>query len=141
MKSAPTIAFDYRPSRWITGAIALMMLAAAGAPWMSALPANAALLVTTLAFVLGVSAIRVFSRPPFVRIAFRDSGWSLVDRGGVEREAILDAHARLGPLVSLGLRYSPASHFRMVVGPDNLDAPTRRRLILLLSRAEIVQKP
>jgi toxin CptA len=139
MKSAPTIAFDYVPSRWIAGAIALMTLAAAVSPWLSALSVNVALPVMILAFALGGAAIRAFSRPPFVRIAFRESGWSLVERGGGERDAILESHARLGSFVSLGFRSGAASRFRVVLGPDNLDAPTRRQLILLLSRAEIVQ--
>lgn len=139
MKSAPTIAFEVRPSRWIAAAIALMSLAAAASPWMSALPAMGALALSMLAFALGGAALREFLRPLFVRIAFRDSGWTLVDRAGGEREAVLESHGRLGSWVSLGFRAGAASHFRALVGPDNLDAPTRRRLILLLSRAEIVQ--
>jgi toxin CptA len=140
MKSAPTIAFDYQPSRWIAGALALMTLAAAVSPWTSALSPNAALPLTILVFALGGAAMRTFWRPPSVRIAFRESGWSLVGRAGGEREAVLESHARLGPWVSLAFRDGAASGFRVLLGPDNLDAPTLRRLILLLSRAEILQK-
>jgi toxin CptA len=140
MKSAPTIAFDYQPSRWIAGAVALMTLAAAISPWLSALSPQVAMPLMILAFAFGGTAIRAFSRPPFVRIALRESGWSLVGRGGGEREAVLQSQARLGPWVLLAFRYAAGSRFRVVLGPDNLDAVTRRRLILLLARAEIVQK-
>ncbi len=116
-----------------------MLLAAAVSPWMSALSTASALAVTMLAFALGGAALREFLRPLFVRIALRDSGWTLVDRSGGEREASLESHARLGSWVSLGFRAGASPRFRALLGPDNLDAPTRRRLILLLSRAEIVQ--
>lgn len=116
-----------------------MTLAAGLAPWLSAVSSIGALAVTMLALALGAAAMRDFLQPRFVRIAFRDSGWALVDRSGDEREALLESHRRLGSWVSLGFCAGGSSHFRTLIGPDNLDAPTRRRLVLLLSRAEIVQ--
>jgi hypothetical protein len=39
----------------------------------------------------------------------------------------------------LDFRSDARRRFRALVGPGNADAETRRRLILLLSRAEVVQ--
>ena len=53
--------------------------------------------------------------------------------------ANLVAHVRLGSWVVLDFRGTGRRRFRAVLGPDNIDADTRRRLILLLSRAEVAQ--
>ncbi len=82
---------------------------------------------------------RVSSASPFRRIALRASGWTLVDAAGVEHTANLVAHVRLGTWLVLDFRSANRHRFRAVLGPDNIDADTRRRLILLLSRAEVAQ--
>ena len=75
---------------------------------------------------------------PFRRIAYRPSGWLLVSASGEEYEAILETQARIGALLALGFRHGPRERFHALLAPDNLDLETRRRLVLLLSRAEIV---
>jgi len=137
VKSAPTIAFDYRPSRWIGSAAGLAAVLAAAAPWLSSLPVIACAAVSLIALAAGAQALRQHARPRFVRVAWRASGWSLVDRAGNEHAALLVSHAHLGALLALGFRDGVRSYFRIVLAPDNLDAQTRRRLILLLARAEV----
>lgn len=138
MKSALTIAFDFAPSR-ATGAVALLVcLCATLAPWASALPLALCVTLSLGAGALGLHALWRYWHPPFRRIALRESGWVLLDHADVEQDAVLHSHAHLGVLLTLGFRYGPRAYFRAVLAPDNLDADTRRRLILLLSRAEIV---
>jgi toxin CptA len=137
MKSAPTIAFDYAPSRWIALATVLVCAGAVLAPWLSTLPLAACAGVSLAAAGFGAFALRRQWRTPFRRIACRASGWTLVDLADTEHEAILESHAHLGALMVLAFRHGPRARFRAVFGPDNLDAETRRRLILLLARAEI----
>jgi hypothetical protein len=137
MKSASATAFDYRPSAWLTAAAVLILCAALAAPWFSALPPAIALAISAAVPAIGVRSLRRFVRPPFRRIAYRASGWILVDANGVEKPALLRWHARLGAWISLDFELDHRRRFRAVLGPDNLDAETRRRLVLMLARAEV----
>jgi hypothetical protein len=69
----------------------------------------------------------------------RESGWTLVDAAGVEHPAALAAHARLGGWLSLDFRTRHRRRWRLLIGPDNAPAETRRRLTVLLLRAEIAR--
>ncbi len=136
MKFAPAIAFDYRPSRWIGAAASLVAACAAIAPWLAELPLAVRVLVSLGALAAGVAALWRYAFARFRRIAWRESGWLLVDLGGNEHPAMLDRHARLGAWLSLAFRYGPRARFQVIIGPDNLDADARRRLILLLRRVD-----
>lgn len=138
MKSAPTIVFDYRPSRWLGIAATLVCACAIIAPWTSALPMPLRAALSLGALGWGARMLHGFLKPPFRRIALRASGWTLINAANEEHAAILESHARVGRLIALALRHGPHARFRAVLTPDNLDADTRRRLVLLLSRAEIV---
>lgn len=140
MKSAPTIAFDYRPSRWIGSAAVLVCVCAACAPWLTALPMALRALLSLLALAAGARALYRHANPRFRRIAYRASGWTLADASAEEHAAVLESRAHLGSLLVLGFRYGPRAYFRVVLTADNLDADTRRRLVLLLARAEVVHE-
>jgi hypothetical protein len=139
MKSAPSIAFDYRPATAIVALASVIVVAAIAAPWFSAAPLPAKAVVAFAALAYGVVALRRFAHAEFVRIAYRASGWVLVDGIGTEHAADLASHARYGDWIALDFRLDRKRRFRALVGPGNVDAETRRRLILLLSRAEVVQ--
>ncbi|MEO7324255.1 MAG: hypothetical protein ABIW82_05450 [Dokdonella sp.] len=139
MKSAPIIAFDYRASRWIAAALLLVCCAASLAPWLSALPLVGRAVVSLAVVALAVRAVRALLHPPFRRVAYRASGWLLLDLAGKEHEVLLESHARVGALIALRFRHGPRERFHALCAPDNLDAEMRRRLILLLSRAEFAR--
>ena len=139
MKSAPPIAFDYRPSRAVIAATCAIALAAAATPWLSALPAAACGVLSVLAVLLALAALTRFARPGFVRIAHGAAGWTLLDRARREHPALLVGHRRLGAMLVLEWRHDRRAHFRAVLVPDNLDAQTRRRLVLLLARGQPAQ--
>jgi len=139
MKSASAIAFDYRPSRWLAAGAVVVLCAAIAAPWASALPTAIELALSLAACVIGTFSLRRFLRPPFWRIAYRASGWIMVDAGGREKAALLRWHAQLGAWISMDFELDRGRRFRAVLGPDNLDAETRRRLVLMLARAEVAQ--
>lgn len=141
MKSAPAIAFDLEPSHGIGAAALAVVVLAMLAPWLTRLPAGAAVLLSAGVLVLGAAALHRHWHPRFRRVAWRASGWTLVDRGGDEHAAVLESQAHLGALLALGFRCGPRQRFRLLLTPGNLDADTRRRLILLLARAEVVQAP
>ncbi|HEX5122841.1 MAG TPA: hypothetical protein VFV97_06305 [Rhodanobacteraceae bacterium] len=139
MRSAPSIAFDYRPAPAIIALAGAIVVAACAAPWLSAAPVVAKAVVSVAAAAYGIVALRRFVHAAFARIAFRASGWVLVDGVGVEHAAALASFVRYGPWIALDFRLGRGGRFRVLIGPGNSDAETRRRLILLLSRAEVVQ--
>ena len=134
MKSAPSIAFDYAPSRLVLSALCVVATFATVAPWFSALPVAACVALSALAIGFAARALRSFRAPQFVRIAYRGDGWVLLDRAGAERAALLRSYRHLGVFVTLDWRHARRARFRVVLAPDNLDAETRRRLIVLLRR-------
>jgi toxin CptA len=138
MRSAPSIAFDYRPAPAIVVLAGAGVVAAASAPWFCALPIYVKAVVSIAAAAYGIVALRRFVRAGFVRITYRAAGWMLVDTTGTEHAADIASHARYGQWIALDFHVS-RRRFRALVGPGNADAETRRRLILLLSRAEVVQ--
>jgi hypothetical protein len=136
MKSVPTIAFDYRPSPVVTSLSMLLAGAAVIAPWLSGLAVPLRFALCLFALVFAVHAIRAQQRSRFVRIVYRASGWCLVDRAAREWPALLLTHRRLHNVVALDWRYAPRARFQALLTPDNLDADTRRRLVLLLARGD-----
>lgn len=134
MKSAPAIAFDLRPSRRVGAAALAIVALAAIAPWLTDLPRSVVASSSVAALAFGAAALWRHAHPRFRRAAWRESGWTLVDREQGEHAAVLESHARLGALLALGFRTGPRARFRFLLAPDNLDADTRRRLILLLAR-------
>ena len=106
------------------------------APWLSGAPPALRVALTLAVAALAVRAWRRH-RTRFRRIACRASGWTLTDAAGVEHPALLETHARLGALLALVFRHGPRARFHVVLAPDNLDAATRRQLLLLLARAGI----
>jgi hypothetical protein len=139
MQSVPSIAFDSRPATAIVALAGAIVATAAVAPWFSAAPTALRAAVSVVAAAYGTVALRRFVRVRFARIAYRASGWTLVDTDGVEHAARLASHTRYGAWIALDFRLDGRGRFRALVGPGNADAETRRRLILLLSRAEVVQ--
>jgi hypothetical protein len=140
-RSAPALAIDLRPSRRIAALAVLGTALAVAAPWASGMPLPARLALDLAVAACGGFAIRRFLAPAFTRLAFRESGWTLVDREGGEVPAVLRGHARLGPCIALDFVCDRRRRFRAVFAPDNLDADARRRLILVLARAAAADGP
>lgn len=134
MKSAPTIAFDYAPSLLLLAALCVVGSAAAFAPWLSALPLPACMALSLLALAVAAFSARSLWHPPFVRVGYRGDGWVLLDAGGNEHAAVLHSYRHLGAFVALDWSHARRARFRIVLAPDNADADTRRRLVLLLRR-------
>lgn len=137
MRSVPDIAFDYRPSRALVAAAIVVAVLAAFAASANGLPP--AVRLAGIAAVIAATGVglRRFLDPPFRRCAWRSSGWIGIDRDGEERMLALAGEVRIRPWLALDFRTPDRRRFRAVLGPDNLDAPTRRRLAVLLSRAEV----
>ncbi len=116
MKSALTIAFDYRPSRWIAVAASVVVIAAMAAPWFSALPWSAGIALSLAALVSGMAALKRFIYAPFRRIAYQASGWKLVDVDEAEHAVDLKAHTRLGSWFVLDFRRARRLPFSRRIG-------------------------
>ena len=131
MRSAPTIAFEYHPSRALAAMIVALTALAAASIAMSGMPwpwMPASMIATT---VYGAAALRRHARPRICALAWQGDGdvsLTLAERGAMEtgQGSLADARV-LGPLIMLSLRW-PKGRAALWLLPDNLDADTRRRL-------------
>ncbi|MBN8727379.1 MAG: hypothetical protein J0H15_06700 [Xanthomonadales bacterium] len=141
MKSAPPIAFDYRPSRRIAAAALALAALALACATLNDLPAGLRLLLVPALLAAVAVGLWRFLHPPFRRVAWGGSGWLLIDRQGDAHAATLVGQRRLGNLLALDFRCPTRAPFRPLLASDNLDADTRRRLVLTLARADIAPAP
>lgn len=137
MKSAPTIAFDYRPSRIVAIVAVAIVLLALAASLLSGLPVALRMVLATLALLAGAASIARFLHPRLRRVTHGATGWQLVDDDAAQ-EAMLVSHARIGSWLALSWRIAGGARRHAVLAPDNIDADTRRRVALLLLRADVV---
>lgn len=117
----------------------LITAAALLAPRLSGWPFWTRAAVSLVAAGFGASALFRHWRPPFRRIAYEAAGWMLIGMDGQEHAVLLASHVHLGALLAMDFQHGSRAHFRAVFAPDNLDPDTRRRLILMLARAEVAQ--
>lgn len=135
MKSSIAIAFDYRPSRGLLAAIAVMATLALLAVVVSGMPtpAKAALCVAAASWA-GIAAGRYW-RPLVRRAAWQPGGhWRVSDADGREFTAELVRGVARGAWIVLNLRRSDGRNVALILGPDNCDADVRRQLRVRLSR-------
>lgn len=133
MKSAPGIAFDYRPSRLLAALAAAVSVLAVCAILASGLELPAKAILVVVVPLLALVTLRRFLATPFVRIARDATGWQLVTRQGDCVAATLRTHVHLGPLLVLDFDPAPRRRFRCVLVGDVVDAGLRRRLLLVLA--------
>jgi toxin CptA len=136
MKSAPVIAFDYRPSP---------VLASLGVAWLSLAVAAVALCGLPLGLRIGLIfaaigyatfALLRFLRNPVRRLAWQDGNhWHVVESDTEYGVELRLAQVR-GAWIALALRRQDGRHIAVILGPDNSDADTRRRLRVRLARHE-----
>ena len=134
MKSAPAIAFDYVPSRWLQLAL-LAIIGLAGvsiAVCAAPMPVRGALIL--LAVAVGLRAFQRLATP-WRRIAWHaDETWSLGDAHGAQVLAQLAAYSRRGGMLILRLVPDVGKRFEAVLLPDNLDRELFRSLCVRLAR-------
>ena len=139
MKSAAAIAFDYRQSRWIAVAVVLIAMLAGLAVALSEVS-----LVSKVALACAAGAYAAWSLDRFLRTnnirraAWQQGGhWRLAEADGSEHVAELEHGSVRGGWIVLRLRRADKRRETLVLGPDNSDADTRRRLRVALARASI----
>lgn len=134
MRSAPSIGFEYRPSRWPglvslgMGALALAAVVLAGVPGLPA----ACLAMVTAVYVARVC--RETARHDVHGVTWRvDGGWFLRLADDTDVEAHLEGARIVAGAIVLRLAWEPRGREALMLLPDNLDADTRRRLRMRLS--------
>ena len=138
MKSATAIAFEYRPSRWLLAAILVAAALALASIALSGIPAWAKTGSCVLAGGWAGFALGRFLRRQMVRAAWQPGGhWRVTDGDGNEHVAELHHAVARGVWIVLNLRRSDGKRLALILGPDNCDADTRRRLRVRLAGAEV----
>ncbi|HEY7872145.1 MAG TPA: protein YgfX [Rudaea sp.] len=136
MKSATAIAFDYRPSRWLLVAILIVAALALLSIVLSGAPSWAKTGLCVVAAVWAGFALRRCLRPQIVRAAWQPGGhWRVVDGNGNENVAELHHAVARGAWIVLNLHHA-GKRAALILGPDNCDADTRRRLRVRLAGTE-----
>ena len=136
MKSAPAIAFDYRPSRWLAIAIVLVALLALIALALSGIDLWMKLVIGCVACIYAGYALWRFLYAPARRVAWHAAGhWRVADIDGDEHVAELQHAVVRGDWIVLTLRHSNGERVPLVLAPDNCDVDIRRRLRVRLARA------
>ena len=137
MKSVPAIAFDYRPSRWLLLAIAIVAVLAAVSILSCGLSLWLQLVLVLLTTAYAVRSAWKLRHPGFVQIAWHSAGhWRLRDAQGREQTGELVRATALGVLLVLTIRASGKRTHAFVLLPDNCDDETRRKLRVRLARAD-----
>jgi toxin CptA len=137
MKSAPAIAFDYRPSRWLAAAIVLIVLLALLALAFSGIDLWVKLGLACTACIYAAYALLRFLSVPLRRIAWHAAGhWRIVDARGAEYVVELRHAAVRGDWIVLIFRRTDGERVPLVLAPDNCDTDIRRRLRVRLRRAQ-----
>ena len=136
MKSAPAIAFDYVPSRWLATGIVAVALLALVAVAFTGVAAWAKLALAGAAVAYAAHALRRHLGASTRRVAWHEAGhWRIAPADGEERVAELRHAVVRGSWLVLTLRSSNGERVALILGPDNSDADVRRRLRVRLSRA------
>ena len=138
MKSAPAIAFEYQPSRWLAGATVaigvLALLAVAGSGF--GVWTKLVLAVATAAYTW--YKLRSFLRPAAQRVAWYEAGhWRAQSDDGEEHVAELRHAVVVGRLIVLSVRIGQRA-VSLPLLPDNCSADLHRRLRVRLARADTV---
>ena len=135
MQSAPAIAFDYRPSRWLLAAGLVVAALALAALVLSGVPSVVKMALGI--FVCSQVGVMIgrYLRPAVRRAAWQTGGqWRLADADGREHVAELLRSVVRGGWIVLNLRRSDGKRVVLILAPDNADTDTQRRLRVRLSR-------
>lgn len=134
--SVPTIAFDYRPSRWLLAALLIVaVLAFLGLILCAAPPWFKLSLAIVVLIYLGHSLRRLL-QPNWTSLVWHGQGYWRLHAGSDDPHiAELIGSTRIGWMIVLRFRLHARQRFDAVLLPDNLDADTRRRLCVRLARA------
>ena len=138
MKSAPAIAFEYRPSRWLLASLLCIALLATVAIAASALAWSVKLILAAAVCAYAIHSARRHLHPAVRRCAWYENGhWRVRDPTGEDHAATLLRASVRGVLIVLVLRSALQRSTSLILLPDNCDADTRRRLRVRLSRGTL----
>jgi len=136
MKSAPAIAFDYVPSRWLATAIVAVALLALVAVAFTGVAAWAKLALAGAVVAYAAHALRRHLGALTRRVAWHEAGhWRIAPADGEEHVAELRHAVVRGGWLVLTLRAGNGDRVALILGPDNSEADVRRRLRVRLARA------
>ena len=139
MKSAPAIAFDYVPSRWLAAAIVAAALLALVSVVLTGVSTWLKLAIGCAVVGYAAHSLRRHLGASIRRVAWHEAGhWKIAHADGQERVAELQHAVARGGWLVLTLRTGNGDRVPLILGPDNSDADVRRRLRVRLARARDV---
>lgn len=142
MRTAPAVAFDYRPSRVLAVATFAVSLLAVWAVAISGVPEWLCLALMLLIVASGAASLVRLLRPRIRSLLWRADGTIELVLQNRTREEGGDALGELrgarvmGPLIVLVLHWPPRGQAALWLLPDNLGPDTRRRLRMRLGSGD-----
>lgn len=138
MTSAPAIGFEYRPSRWMARALALIGALAVVAVLASGWPAWVQVVVVGVVAVCVARALRHWRLAPVRMVACDTAGqWQLRLRDDSDVAVALAGFRVFGPCILLRFRVAARRESSLLLAPDNSDADLRRRLRARLAALDL----
>lgn len=142
MASAPAIGFEYRPSRLLPQACAVVAALAMLAIGLCGLTASLKIGLALAVFAIAARAAHGTARSAVTAVGWsEEAGWLARHADGNDATATLASSRVLGEYVLLRLAVAGAGCATLLLGPDNSDADIRRRLRMRLARARSVAVP
>lgn len=135
--ASSTFRIDWHPSRLWRGALLLLILAAALAPWLSALAAPWAGLASLLVLAWAGVWWRHEGRRRACELLYDGGRWWLVPARGRIAPLVQAVWRLRGPFAWLRAEDALGRRWRLAWAPDNLPAQARRELRLAVSSGTI----
>ena len=129
--------FEWRPSRWVIGALSALTVLAPCAVLWSEMPRAAAWSLAMAALIAGLWSIRRETRRPACAIVLDASSGATVDGAPVDAFRV----AWRGPLAFLSWRDRAGRGHRRSLWPDTLTPALRRELRLAARQDDAVRRP
>ena len=124
---------DWRPSRWLVGALCLLALLSALSVMLSGLPAQMKPMFAGLAAMGGLGLARREALRPSVSLQWSAGRLALVDAQGGRRELHNPVLREQGPLLHLEARTDAGRRWSRTWWPDTLSGALRRQVRLAAS--------
>ncbi|WP_374602438.1 hypothetical protein [Arenimonas sp.] len=124
---------DWRPSRWLVGALCGLALLSALSVMLSGLPAQMKPMFAGLAAMGGLGLARREALRPPVSLAWSGAGLLAIDPEGQSQALIAPVLREQGPLLRIEARMPTGRRWSRTWWPDTLPAARRRQVRLAFS--------
>lgn len=134
MKSAPSLSFEPRPSRYARTLAFVIGVLAVGAVSFSGMPDGPRIGLATGMVIATALTLRTLTTAPTPRCTRQAEGHWVVRFGATEHRVALNSSHDLGFVIALHFRSEHGQRIDLALWPDSISTETRRQLRVWLAR-------